>query len=315
MRLSINKILAKDEQNILLMNLWERLQYDWKRGSVIVQLIFINVAVFIFANVILGIIDLMPQLRTGVYFFDWFSLSSDPKQLLYHPWSLITYGFLHKSLWHILFNMLWLYWIGSILVEYLGNRKVLPIYLYGILAGGLLFLLFFNFQVSATHTLIGASAGVMAVVWATVALLPDYRINLLFIGSIPLIYVAAFLSILDLFSITSSNNAGGAVAHIGGALMGYFFIKLYQNRGIDLSIGFNKIFDRITTLFYRPKSKSVHVSYRNKNVSNKAKHKKSTVLHDMDQEEQLNSILDKINESGYNSLSKEEKEFLFKRSN
>ncbi len=295
------------------MNLWERIQYDWNRGSLIIRLIFINVAVFILVNVLFGLLDVLFQTHIQSFVFKWFSLPSDLHELLKKPWTILTYGFLHKGVWHILFNMLWIYWIGSILVDFLGSRKLLPLYIYGILVGGLAYLLMLNLQQEYNHILFGASAGVMAIVWATVALLPDYKIHLLFFGSVPLVYLAAAFTIFDILSISGGTNAGGAIAHIGGALFGFSYIKLYQ-KGVDLSIGFNQVYDYFADLISKNRLKeNVHLSYR-KTSKVKPNQSKPSVKLDDDQEEQLNHILDKINESGYESLSKQEKEFLFKKS-
>lgn len=292
------------------MNFLDRLKYEYNKGSMIIKLIMINVAVFIITNVLFAISGLF-QFNLKNFFIEWFAVHSNLGHLLYTPWTIITAGFIHAGLFHILFNMLWLYWIGRILEEYMGSRKILPLYIYSVIVGCMFFVIAYNIfplfqdQVESA-TAVGASAAVAAVVWATVTLLPNHKIRLLFIGTVPLIYIAAFMSIWDLMSI-SGNNAGGSIAHLGGALMGYLYIKLYQN-GNDLSKGFNKLMDSVATIFQRNKQVKMKVKYSSQSKNTK---RKSKVQSTKSKEKQLNTILDKIGSSGYESLSKEEKEFLF----
>ena len=296
------------------MNIINRLQYEYQKGSMIMKLIMINVAIYIITNIVFAFGALF-QVDLQSVFLDWFAVHSNLKHLLYTPWTLITSGFIHGGLFHILFNMLWLYWIGRILEEYIGSRKILPLYIYAVIAGCIFFIVAYNvfplFQdVAPIAYARGASAAVAAIVWATVTLLPNHTIRLFLIGTVPLIYIAAFMSAWDLINIASS-NAGGAIAHLGGALMGFLYIKLYQN-GTDLSTGFNKLMDWIATLFQGRKKPNLKVKYSK--PSNQPTHSTKRQKNKQ-KEQQLNTILDKIGSSGYESLSKEEKEFLFHQSN
>lgn len=217
--------------------------------------------------------------------------------LLYKFWTPVTYMFAHRELFHFFFNMLWLYWMGRIFEDFLNSRQFTFTYLAGGLAGALLFILSFNIfpafkdSVEFTPPLIGASASVMAIVVATATLLPNYSIRLLFFGDVKLKYLALVYVILDIIGIAGL-NAGGSIAHLGGAILGFVFIKQLQN-GNDWS----KLFNR---------------SRRLKVIRNNAPGKSQNTVPD---QEVIDGILDKISKSGYNSLTRKEKEQLFKASN
>lgn len=214
-------------------------------------------------------------------------------------YTILTYQFFHDGLLHILFNMLWLFWMGRIFLDFLKPRQFHFAYLAGGFAGALFYLLAYNvFPVFATATasgatIIGSSASVMAIIVATATLLPDYSMRLLFLGDVKLKYLAIAYIILDLIGIAST-NAGGSFAHIGGAVMGFAYIKLLKS-GTDWS----NIFKR------KPKLKVV----KNEFTKQSAKRQAETV-----NQEEIDRILDKISKTGYDRLNKEEKETLFKAS-
>jgi len=213
-------------------------------------------------------------------------------------YTLLTYQFLHEDIFHVLFNMLWLFWIGRIFMDFLKPRQFHFVYLCGGIAGALFFALAYNvFPAFAgslyAATIIGSSASVMAIAVATTTLLPDYTMTLMLIGSIKLRYIILFYIVIDLISIASS-NAGGSFAHLGGALFGFAYIKILQG-GSDWS----RLFVR------KPKLKVV------KNEPLKATPKSRQELVN---QKDVDRILDKISKSGYDKLSKEEKETLFKAS-
>jgi hypothetical protein len=217
--------------------------------------------------------------------------------------------FMHKDIWHILFNMLWLYWFGKIFLEYLDQRKLVAVYLLGGLSGAVLYIFSFNIfpafeGVVADSVAIGASASVMAIVIAIAAYVPDYTVQLFLFGRVKIKYMAlaifVFTSIMD-FSV----NSGGKLAHIGGAFFGYFY-TLNLRQGKDMGRGFNKILDFFVTLFKpRKKMKVTH-----KKAANEYEYNKTKAEH----QARINKILDKISKGGYDSLTKEEKETLFKES-
>jgi len=224
-------------------------------------------------------------------------------KLLTHFWTPVTYMFMHAGIWHILFNMLWLYWFGQIFEEYLGKKRILGLYFMGGLAGAFLFVLSYNTLPVFTHspglvagsTLVGASASVMAIMVATATLLPDYTISLILIGPVRLKWLVLVLVLIDFLGITGF-NAGGELSHLGGALIGFLYIK-QLHRGHDW-IG------NIAKLFKPQKAKMKVVA---NNPSRKS--------YDLPRQEEIDLILDKISRSGYDSLSKQEKEILFRASN
>lgn len=298
-------------------SIWQDLKYEFQRGNIITQLIFANIAVFLVVNLVALIFKVfvgMPEVAAIVQ--RQFMLPADLGKFITRPWTLFTHMFAHVGLFHILFNMLWLYWMGRILTEYLGQRKVLPLYLLGGLAGGLLYVALFNllpyFQPSVpVAEALGASAAVMAIVVATATLLPDYRIHLLFIGPVKLKWIAVVAVVLDVLGV-GGGNAGGSIAHLGGAAFGYFFIKQLQ-QGRDWSRGINKAIDTVVGWFQQSRGPRIH--YTNKQKMNTRKQQQSRhskqQTDDAGRQKKLDEILDKISRSGYDGLTKEEKEFLF----
>lgn len=274
-----------------------------KAGGGLTRIILINVIVFLAVNLINSFQAFSGGGTSIVY---WLAIPGNFIWALTHTWTLISYMFLHESLMHILFNMLWLYWLGKILVEYIGSKRLVAVYLLGGLSGGLLFILssiisplFFQ-----NTFLLGASAGVMAVVIATAVLLPDYVIHLLFFGAVRLKYLALASFVLTTL-LDFSQNTGGKIAHIGGALFGLIFMTYYK-KGVDLSKWVTSVLDSLTSLFNRkPK---VRVSYKRK-MSDEEYNQ-----NEREKQQKLDEILDKISRSGYEALTKEEKDFLFKAS-
>jgi membrane associated rhomboid family serine protease len=238
-----------------------------------------------------------------------FSVPSSVKAFILRPWTLITYMFTHKDLLHILFNMLWLYWFGTIFLEYLDQKKLVSVYLLGGITGAIVYIISFNIfpvfdQVVSESVAIGASASVLAIVVAIAVYVPDYSVNLFLLGRIKIKWVA-----LVIFILTSvmdfSVNSGGKLAHIGGAGFGYLYTTNLR-RGLDLGKGLNKVIDFFATLF-KPRKK-MRVTYK-KRATDYEYNKARAV-----QQEQINKILDKISKGGYDSLTKEEKDLLFSES-
>lgn len=282
-----------------------------RRNTVVQHLIVVNIIVFLLINIPKILFWLSGYPLDTYYYTDFLGVPSDLMRLLYEPWTLITYMFTHGEVLHILFNMLVLYWFGKILTEFLGNRKILPLYLLGGISGAILFIasyqLFPIFHAAIPEARAwGASASVMAVMIAAATLVPDYTMFLLLIGPVKIKWIALFAVVLDLISIPSS-NAGGHIAHIGGALFGFVFIRQMQ-KGRDLSSGINWLIDKSVNIF-KPKI-PMKVSYRTKEKSTKQPGSKTVIQ--SSKQERLDSILDKIAQSGYDSLTKDEKEFLFK---
>lgn len=284
------------------MNTYHELKYKvFKSGSKVNLFIGINVIIF----VVLSLINLVQFLffkQSGFesLIFNWLGVPANPESLLYRFWTPVTYMFVHNGLLHILFNMLWLFWMGRIFESFQSSKKITFLYFFGGLAGALLYILAYNtipaFEQNSSHSIaVGASAAVSAIVIATATLLPNYSIHLLLFGAVRLKWIAIIYIILDVLSLTGG-NAGGHVAHLGGALFGFLFIKSYQN-GRDWSKPFEKIFE--------PRKKLKIVS-RNFQVD-------SNLQEEPDQDT-IDAILDKISQSGYDSLTKKEKNILFRAS-
>jgi len=291
------------------MGIWDDIKLTFRNGSNLTRLIYINIGIFVLLTIIAGIGFLLNDQDVAVKALDIFSVPASLSVLLARPWTLITYMFTHKDIWHILFNMLWLYSFGRIFLEYLDQRKLVAVYLLGGICGAIVYIISFNIfpafsGVVAESVAIGASASVMAVVIAISAYVPDYTVQLFIFGRIKIKYLA--LAIFVLTSIMDfSVNSGGKLAHIGGAFFGYFYI-LNLRRGRDIGKGFNSIIDFFATLF-KPRKR---LKVTHKKVANEYEYNKIKVEH----QKKINQILDKISKGGYDSLTKEEKETLFKES-
>jgi membrane associated rhomboid family serine protease len=291
------------------MGIWDNIRNTFRHGTSLTRLIYINIAVFLILSLaaIAGFLLDNPDIASKTFLL--FAIPSSLKALLLKPWTLITYMFTHKDFWHILFNMLWLYWFGRIFLEYLDQRKLVAVYLLGGLSGALVYVLSFNVFPAFAGVLnesvaIGASASVMAVVIAIAAYVPNYTIQLLLLGKIKIKYMALAIFVLTSF-MDFSVNSGGKLAHIGGALFGYLY-TINLRHGHDIGKGLNRLIDFFVTMF-KPRDK-LKVTYK-KPVSdydyNKMKAEHQT---------RINVILDKIAKGGYDSLTKEEKDLLFRES-
>jgi membrane associated rhomboid family serine protease len=298
------------------MNLADEIKQSFRKGDILIRLIYVNTAVFL----IVGLAFVFYRLFTpGIGLDELRALYSDnilkylmvpslPVELMHRPWTLITYMFTHFNFFHILFNMLMLFWFGRIFLQYLTGRQLLSTYLIGGLAGALFYLIFLNsfpgLQEHLGSSMLGASAAIMAVVIAISFYVPDYSLYLVLIGPVKLKYIALFFIFLDILMI-ASYNSGGHIAHLGGALYGYWFISRYK-KGPDSGKWMNNLLDSITGLF-KPRPK-LNITYRKdaKNIPdseyNKAK---------IQQQKEIDRILDKIAKAGYESLTKQEKETLF----
>ncbi len=293
-----------------------------------IQLIIINVVVFVVFGLAQLIVSFTPALQGTDIQREWLAIPLQFGEFITRPWTIVTYMFAHAGFFHIAFNMLWLYWFGRILSEYLGGAKVINLYVLGGLVGGFLYLTVFPTMLSlltggqdvsnVDSAMVGASAGVLAVVFGAATLMPNYSIYLLFLGPVKLKYIALFSLIMVLLKLDST-NAGGELAHLGGILAGYVYVKQLQN-GLDLGKWIQSVLSFFGRLF-SPRS-NIKVSYkkekqrttstRSTGTSASAAAKPSNKS-DASQDE-IDAILDKISEKGYESLSKEEKQKLFNAS-
>ncbi len=291
------------------MGIFDGIRLTFRKGDNLIKLIYINVAVFILLTIVAVIGFLLNNNLISEKALDLLSVPASLNALLTRPWTLITYMFTHQEVLHILFNMLWLYWFGRIFLEYLDERKLVAVYLLGGICGALVYIISFNVfpafsSVVADSAAIGASASVMAIVVAIAVYVPDYTVQLFLFGRIKIKYMA--LAIFILTSVMDfSVNSGGKLAHIGGALFGYFYI-ISLKQGHDIGKGFNKIIDFFVTMF-KPRKK---LTITHKRVANEYEYNKIKAEH----QKKINFILDKIAKAGYDSLTKEEKEELFNES-
>mgnify|MGYP006050103319 FL=1 len=285
------------------------LKQNFQRGSIGLQLIYINVGVFVVTTLISVFLMLFNWDVTS--WLSYLELPASLSQFLVQPWSLLTYMFLHANALHLLFNMLWLYWFGQLFLAFFSARHFRGLYLLGGLCGGLLYMLAYNvFPYFSPYIhgsyLLGASASVLAIVVATAVREPEYRVNFMFIGAVRLKYVALFMVVTDLLFITSGNG-GGHIAHLGGALAGWWFTKSLQ-KGMDITRWINQVFDwlsggiKCSRPAQKPKMKVNRRAKADDQGSNARKQQES---------EEIDRILDKLKQSGYASLTTEEKKRLF----
>lgn len=296
----------------------ERIKIFFSRKDALPRLILINIGVWLLLALIRSIAFLfespgqMMDASSGMdeWMMRAFALPSSLPAFLARPWTLITYMFYHKGFLHILFNMLWLWWFGAIFVQYLSQRQLLGTYLLGGIAGGLLYMLAFNIfpafeGVSAMA--LGASASVLAIVMAISFYVPNYTIHLFLLGPVKIKYIALFSVVMDLFMLNSA-NAGGHLAHLGGALWGFAWVKMLPKYDITRMFGWLD-FSRSRWQTGKPRRKFKVYRQPNRpftdeeyNISKAEKQKK------------IDHILDKISRSGYDSLTSAEKELLFSNS-
>lgn len=298
----------------------DKLKSFFGSSSALPKLILINVAIWVLIR-FLGVFAFLfsnPETDSSLALFSfvtqWLAVPADLGILLLKPWTVFSYMFLHIDFFHILFNMLWLFWFGQIFLQYLNNRQLVFTYLAGGLTGAFFFILFYNvfpaFESALPAALaLGASASVLAVVVAIAFYVPNYTIHLLFVGPVKIKYVALFTIVIDFFMIRSG-NAGGHIAHLGGAALGFLYIRLFSN-GLDLSAPFSiKRFGRLFGVLQTRKNKP----FRNVYTSDKPLTDEEYNYQKVEKQKKIDSILEKIKRSGYDSLSKEEKELLFSSS-
>ena len=292
------------------MGIWDDIKRSFRSGSSLTRLIYINVAVFIMVNLVYLLFFLSGVQDQRIAFIRWLAVPADLSILITRPWTLITYMFLHEEIFHILFNLLILFWFGRIFLEYLDPRKLLGVYILGGLTGALTYILAYNLfpvfsQQLPLSVALGASASVMAIVFAISVYVPNHTINLLFIGPTRLKYIALVAILLDLIQIPGG-NVGGHIAHLGGALFGALFIVRFR-QGRDMTRSLNSLLVRFENLF-KPRPR-IKVTHKKKESDMEFRERKANERKDIDR------ILDKISKGGYESLTKEEKEILFRESN
>ncbi len=284
------------------MEFIKTLKYNFKNAGIVEKLIYINISVFVLGLLLTVFSSLFKVQST--FLGDWFALSSSFNSLLTKPWSIITYGFLHGNFIHILFNCIALYLFGRLFLDYFTQKQLLSFYVLGTLWGGLFFLIAMNYFPlfnGDSYLLVGASAGISAIIIGIATHIPNYQLKFPLIGYVKVWHLATFFILLDVIKLAGS-NAGGHFAHLGGALFGFLYVKSLGSKEIDITKSF-------TNLFRKKKKaplKTVHNSKKKMGPTGSFKNKSEN-------QQQIDEILDKIGKSGYDTLSKEEKEFLFKQ--
>lgn len=291
------------------MNLLDNLKQTYRQGNAVTRLIFLNVLLYLLLQIFLIVMKLFTL--QGDFIFPFLALPSNFGTLLFKPWTLVTYMFLHKDFFHILFNMFALYWFGKLFLMFFTEKQLFGLYFFGGIVAGLTYMIAYNIfplfsQLTNISMLMGASGSIMAIIVATAFQAPNMEMRFMLLGTVKLKYIAIAAVLISFFGITSS-NAGGELAHLGGALYGYFFIVSLR-RGKDHTKTFNMLMDRLSNLFKTRKLKVKHTAASGKKMSDaeynmtKAKNMK-----------EIDHILDKIKTSGYGSLTSEEKRKLFEQ--
>ena len=280
------------------------LKNRYKQASPLYKLIYINVAVFLLVQIVHTSSFLFQN--SSIDIISLLGMPSKSLELLFKPWSIITYMFTHSGLMHILFNLMWLYFAGQIFLQYFTAKKLYNIYLLGGITGAATYLIAYNlFPAFAEQDsqLIGASASVLALLFAVAAYVPNYKVNLILLGAIPIKYLAIASVFIDIISIPKG-NAGGHIAHLGGAFIGLLFIQQWK-KGKDITVSLEKLINQCMSLFRKKKLKTVHKKPQSDDEYRSDKANRSV---------NIDVILDKISKSGYDSLTDKEKEYLFKNS-
>ena len=275
------------------------LRYQFARLSIAEKLIVANILVFL--------VDGLLKALMAFSLSNWFLLPKDFIEFVGQPWSLVTYSFFHAGFMHIFWNMVMLYFSSRIFLNLFDGQRFLNVYFLGVIVGGLVFLFSYNVFPTLLNTntaLIGASAGVTAVLIFVCTYIPNQEVRVFFFN-VKLWYIGAFFVLVDLIQIPYGGNIGGRLAHLGGAFLGYIYARQLMN-GKDIGGGFAKLMKGIANLF-KPKKKSpLKTVYKKQSADSKAAYDRQA------RQRKIDTILDKISKSGYESLSKEEKDFLFK---
>lgn len=288
----------------------EQIKYQFKNGQAHISLIYINIAVFLVAKIIAIICKLF--LLNG---FDLTSVLAMPYSLHILGtkfWTPITYMFYHEDFWHILFNMICLYWFGILFLANFSGKQLISVYVFGGLVAAVFYVLSFNMipyyqhHFSSNLYMMGASGAIMALIVAVALRQPNAQIRLLLLGAVKLKYIAIFFVLISFFGL-AGNNAGGEMAHLGGAAAGWLFVFCLKKKNIDITAWITGIIDWFATIFrhrQQPKLQSVKPDYSRMTDAEFNMNKAQNMG-------KIDHILDKIKMSGYESLTSEEKQFLF----
>ena len=284
------------------MNILDDIKLEYKIGGIANRLIYWNVAFFL-----ISLLLFYHFKELQFVYPNWISLTTNPKDVLFFPWTLVTYAFLHSGFWHLFFNMLVLNFSSRLFLTFFTQKQFFGLYILSAIFAGLAFVTVFYFMNIQTN-IVGASAAVMAILVATTTYQPLMVIRLFLLGNVKLWHLTAVIILLDAMEVLAENS-GGHVSHLAGAVFGIVYIRLLQN-GTDLSNIVTSIINFFTNLVAPTKKQTfrkVHVNPKKPAVKKESK----VVIKDKSQQ-QIDEILDKISQSGYDSLNAQEKEFLFK---
>lgn len=280
------------------------LKYQYSRLNIAEKLIAINVLIFIVTRLFAVLFDYSVDSLTS-----WFALPENLSDFITQPWSIVTYAFLHGGFGHLFWNMLMLYFVGRMFMNLYGERTFINVYFVGAILGGFIFLISYNLfpaLLNANNVLIGASAGVSAVLIFICTYTPNQEVRIIFFN-VKLWHLGAVFVLIDLIQIGYSANIGGRLAHLGGAIFGYFYARNLL-KGKDIGAWFSSFLDYLGSYFQKSKKAPLKTVYRKptSNLKKEANGQKES------HQRTIDTILDKISKSGYESLSKAEKDFLFK---
>ncbi len=287
------------------------LKYRFNNSNVLLKIIYINIVVFVLIQIV-NTFSLLFKINS-INLINYLGMPSDISELLFKPWTIITYMFTHTDLLHLIFNLIFLYFAGQIFMQYFNHKKLYGIYIIGGITGGLLYLFSFNFfpaLANYDNNIIGASASVLAIVFAIVSYAPNHKVNLILFGYTPIKYIVIAYMLYEILNLNKSlvniaqGNAGGHIAHIGGALIGIYFIRQW-NQGKDITKFTENLIDILLIPFKKNHLKTIHKRPKTDDEFNTEKVNRS---------KKMDAILDKISKSGYDSLNEKEKDYLFNNS-
>ncbi|MDO9276502.1 MAG: rhomboid family intramembrane serine protease [Lutibacter sp.] len=268
------------------------IKHAFNKANIVEKIIYINVFLFLITVLLQKLV------------IRWFALPADLGDFIYEPWTLVTYAFIHQGLFHVLSNLLVLYYLGNLFLDFYSQKQFLNCYFSGSVFGGIVFLGYYYFiDKTGAFPLAGASAAVTAIFIAIATKIPRYALQLRFIGSVELWVMAAIWVVLSILQIANPEK-GSAIAHLSGAVFGYFYAK-QSDKGNDLGKWLESLVDFYTNAFKTKKSGSLKTVYKSEKRSTSEEVSKT-------KQRKINDILDKISKSGYESLSQEEKDFLFR---
>lgn len=296
------------------MAIIDDLRRHYRQGGMLLRIVYINIAIFLLLHLV-GLVMWMTGTQEQNFLLTWLAMPSSFKELMWKPWTVFTYCFTHENLWHILFNLLWLYGIGRIFMEFFSPKQLSALYLLGGIAGALIYLVAYNVLPPLLGTqglLIGASASVMAIVVAVGLYAPNYKIGILFLGQISLKWIALVMVVLSVMSI-QGDNPGGNIAHLGGALIGLWFATAIR-KGHDITRWLNKLLDGMASFKIRMPARRKSKPQVGQPVGGTAYRGNTTSNDDTPTEEELDRVLAKLKRSGYSALTDKERDILFKAS-